>query len=168
MGKNIIICCDGTGNKHSEHNTNVVKLFGMIEKGSLEQIAFYDPGVATTGFKAYAGVTGFGLSKNIKEAYSYLMANYKEGDKVYLFGFSRGAYTVRCLAGILNKIGLLQKGSFNLVEYAIEQYFEKDNDKLVNLRKTFQGFVLCILWAFGTLWLHLYHFLQVINLRITN
>jgi uncharacterized protein (DUF2235 family) len=138
MGKNIVICCDGTGNKPGEHNSNVVKIFEMIEKDFNTQMAFYDPGIATAGPKFYASLTGYGLSQNIKEAYLYLMSNYREDDKVYLFGFSRGAYTVRCLAGILKKIGLLPKGNFNLVDYAIEQYFELTDETLIkNFKSTF-------------------------------
>lgn len=132
MGKNIIICCDGTGNKPSAQNSNVVKLYSLIEKNTLAQVTFYDPGVGTFGFKLYAGITGYGLSENIKQAYCFLMSHYKEGDKVFLFGFSRGAYTVRCLAGLLKKIGLLHKGNFNLLNYGINQYFDTENDQLTD------------------------------------
>ncbi len=136
MGKNIIICCDGTGNKPSAQNSNVVKLYSLIEKNTLAQVTFYDPGVGTFGFKLYAGITGYGLSENIKQAYYFLMSHYREGDKVYLFGFSRGAYTVRCLAGLLKKIGLLHKGNFNLLQYAIDQYFDTQNDLITKEFKT--------------------------------
>ncbi len=134
MGKNIIICCDGTGNEPSDkHNSNVVKLYSLIEKNPETQVTFYDTGVGTFGLKpytVYSRITGLGLSENIRQAYSYLMAHYRDGDKVFLFGFSRGAYTVRCLAGLLKKIGLLQKGNFNLLGFGINQYFDTKNDKI--------------------------------------
>jgi uncharacterized protein (DUF2235 family) len=140
MGKNIVICCDGTRNKPSLHNTNVVKLFSLVEK-TANQVVYYDPGVGSLSqglLRAYQGVTGLGLSENIKEAYVFLMNNYKVGDKVFLFGFSRGAYTVRCLAGILYRIGLLQKGNYNLIDYAILQYFDREDPEVTpEFKKSF-------------------------------
>ncbi len=68
---------------------------------------------------------GYGMSENIMNAYQYLMNTYEEGDQVFLFGFSRGAYTVRALAGMLAMCGLLEKGSDNLVPYALRVYTQK-------------------------------------------
>jgi uncharacterized protein (DUF2235 family) len=135
MSKNIIICCDGTGNEPSAQNSNVVKLYSLIEKNPETQVTFYDPGIGTFGIKPYAlysEITGLGLSENIRQAYGFLMSHYKNGDKVFLFGFSRGAYTVRCLAGLLKKIGLLHKGNFNLLNHGINQYFDQENDLLTD------------------------------------
>ena len=120
MGKNIVICCDGTGNEYGRNNTNVVKLYASIVRDE-EQVAFYDPGVGTFSFlgrtlgrqvgmllgKAF----GAGLQQNIEDTYRYLMDRFQPGDKVFLFGFSRGAYTVRSLAGMLHRCGLLQRGA---------------------------------------------------------
>ncbi len=129
MPKNIIICSDGTGNEFGETNTNVVGVFKAIVRNQ-EQVAFYDPGVGTfdvlgrTIGKKVGYLMGFafgwGVQKNIEDAYEYLMNQYEPGDHVYLFGFSRGAFTVRSLAGMLTKCGLLQKGSKNLLPYASE------------------------------------------------
>ncbi|MBC8551904.1 MAG: DUF2235 domain-containing protein [Candidatus Brocadiales bacterium] len=148
-GKNIVICCDGTGNEYGKYNTNVVKLFGMIEKGPKKQIAFYDPGVGTSGApgawskaaKVYTKIIGlafsYGITKNIEDAYEYLMDKYEKGDTIYLFGFSRGAYTVRALAGMLHKCGLLQKGSNNLIPYASRMYRKGEPELAKGFKQTF-------------------------------
>ncbi len=122
---NIVICCDGTGNEYGKNNTNVVNLFSLV-KSTEDQKSFYDPGVGTGGweYEEESGLlraksdqaTGYGLQNNVLDAYRYLMEHYQEGDKLFLFGFSRGAFTVRSLGGMLNKCGLLEKGADNLVE----------------------------------------------------
>lgn len=137
-GKNIVICCDGTGNEYTAYNnTNVVHVFeNLVRYGT--QIAFYDPGVGT--FDALGRTVGrslgtllgkgfgWGLQENIEDPYRYLMDRYhpgdeaREPDRVFIFGFSRGAFTARALAGMLFKVGLLQKGSRNLVPYASKIY----------------------------------------------
>lgn len=138
-GKNIVICCDGTSNQISEKNTNVVYLFEAVEKHEKGQVAFYDPGVGTfsstfMGTKIFKPIGklmgaafGYGVTKNIEDAYRFLMDTYEEGDRIFLFGFSRGAFTVRSLSGILHKSGLLYPGNDNLVPYAINKYHKKDN-----------------------------------------
>ncbi len=135
--RNIVICCDGTGNEYGENNTNVVLLHSLLEKDS-RQLAFYDPGVGTGGWEYEHGkitkkcdlATGGGLQKNVEDAYRYLMHPYREGDKVYLFGFSRGAFTARSLAGMLHKVGLLTPGRENMVKYASKMYNTKNNKEL--------------------------------------
>uniref|UniRef100_A0AAU2JM11 DUF2235 domain-containing protein n=1 Tax=Streptomyces sp. NBC_00049 TaxID=2903617 RepID=A0AAU2JM11_9ACTN len=136
MEKNIVVCLDGTGNQlKARGNTNVVKLYEMLDlRDPSAQIAYYDPGVGT--FSAAGAWTaparklskllglafGSGLKANLAEAYVYLMHHYEPGDRIYLFGFSRGAYTARALAGLLKAVGLLRPGSENLVPYAIAAY----------------------------------------------
>jgi uncharacterized protein (DUF2235 family) len=71
---------------------------------------------------------GYGLQTNIEDAYRYLMNNYRPGDKIFLFGFSRGAFTARCLAGMIHKCSLLFKGSNNLVSHAYKIYNSSNND----------------------------------------
>ncbi len=139
MAKNIVICCDGTGNEYGDHNTNVVGLYELLIRDP-EQIAFYDPGVGTFDFLGrkvgkQVGIWlgkgfGIGLQQNIEDAYEYLMNRFEPGDKLYLFGFSRGAFTARALAGMLNKCGLLQKGSKNLIPYASKVYNTRDNEEI--------------------------------------
>ncbi|NIR49257.1 DUF2235 domain-containing protein [candidate division KSB1 bacterium] len=149
MGKNIVICCDGTGNEYGDRNTNVVKLFGIIEKDPEKQIAYYDPGVGTFStpgawtklakwFTKLMGLAfAYGINTNIEDAYRYLMDKYEEGDRVFLFGFSRGAFTARALAGMLHKVGLLEKGSYNLIPYAIRMYRGGESKIAAGFKATF-------------------------------
>jgi len=149
MGKNIVICCDGTDNQIEEDNTNVVRIFRCIPNGTTEndteQRTYYDPGVGTFSAKRFSPTNkigkllgsafGWGVQKNINDAYRYLMDTYEEGDYVYLFGFSRGAFTVRALSGMLNKCGLLTSGSYNLIPYAAKIYGEHDNNETASFFK---------------------------------
>ncbi len=74
---------------------------------------------------------GYGIRQNIEDGYRYLMGTFEDGDKVFLFGFSRGAYTARALAGMIYKLGILHKGRENLVPYASRMYFSKDKPGVV-------------------------------------
>jgi len=155
-GKNVVVCCDGTGNQYGETNTNVVKLYGALDLSRpAEQVAFYDPGVgtgnprgATTPLRRFLGKVaglafGAGIYRNVADAYLYLMEAYEPGDRVFVFGFSRGAYTARALTGMLHMLGLLQPGSANLVPYAIEMYRKrvpKSEKKEAAHFKTADGF----------------------------
>lgn len=126
--KNIVICCDGTGNEISENISNVLKLYRTLRKSgkAAAQVAFYDPGVGTLArpdpwrkvwqdAKTILGLaTGYGLDDNILAAYEFIVDHYEVGDNIYLFGFSRGAYTVRVLAGLIHKVGLLSPQQINL------------------------------------------------------
>ncbi len=114
--KNIVLCSDGTGNRGGKGNgTNVFRLYNTIdlrshERGLPAQMAFYDDGVGTEDFKPLrllGGALGWGLSRNIRELYAFLVKNYVPGDRIYLFGFSRGAFTVRSLAGMIGLCGVL-------------------------------------------------------------
>ena len=114
--KNIIVCCDGTWNTptETEHGlpspTNVVKLFNALVRDDSKQLAYYHPGVGTgKGWwdRVAGGGTGEGLDQNIMSAYRWLGTHFAVGDKIFLFGFSRGAYTVRSLGGLITKCGLV-------------------------------------------------------------
>ena len=135
--KNIVVCCDGTGNEISENVSNVLKLYRVLrktEKTEPQQVVFYDPGVGTlarpnpwTKFKQDAVTvlglaTGYGLDDNVLKAYTFLINHYEEGDEIFLFGFSRGAYTVRALAGLIHKVGLLAPQQCNLADAALTAY----------------------------------------------
>ncbi len=119
MARKLIVCLDGTGNEIGPNISNVLKLYRMIERGP-GQLVYYDPGVGTIGqpnwwsqlkekIRSVLGlVLGLGLDDNILDAYSWLCRNYAPGDEIFLFGFSRGAYTARVLAGFTYLIGLLR------------------------------------------------------------
>lgn len=112
MPKNIVVLSDGTGNSAAKaHKTNVWRLYQALEKRDpAGQVIMYDDGVGSQGdtrMAAFAGAFGFGLRRNIIELYAFLCRNYEPGDQIYVFGFSRGAFTVRLLAGMALKRGLL-------------------------------------------------------------
>lgn len=126
--KRLIVCCDGTWqNLSTDYPTNVVRIIQLLhtrdEDGDL-QLAYYDPGVGTGGRfdRLTGGVFGWGLDKNIAEAYKFLALNYEEDDKIYLFGFSRGAYTVRSLAGLIYASGLVLRDKIREIPTAIALY----------------------------------------------
>jgi len=118
--RNLVVCCDGTWNTPDQEKggiptpTNVVRLFNCLadtDEHDIHQHRYYHPGVGTEGNwweKLAGGMVGVGLSRNIKSAYKWLADNWQDGDRIFLFGFSRGAYTVRSLAGMICKIGLLK------------------------------------------------------------
>jgi uncharacterized protein (DUF2235 family) len=125
--KNIVLCADGTGNNDiKERGTNVFKLYEAIDRhghkdnsGLVSQIAFYDDGVGTSKFipwRLLSGALGFGFSKNVRDLYTELAYAYEPGDKLYLFGFSRGAYTARTLAGFIQCCGILDVRNLNQQE----------------------------------------------------
>lgn len=133
MAKNIVICCDGTGNQIETNLSNVLKLFRVVGKNQ-KQSVFYDPGVGTLAVRdAWAELrqdtktvlglaTGYGLDDNVLSAYRFLIDNYQTNDNIYLFGFSRGSYTARVLAALLHTIGLLKPEQKNLCDYALGAY----------------------------------------------
>ena len=110
-GKNIVLLSDGTGNSAAKrHKTNVWRLYQALDlRNPAKQVAFYDDGVGTQEFlpvKLLSGAFGWGLQRNVLELYMALCRTYKEGDRIYLFGFSRGAFTVRMLAGLIARHGV--------------------------------------------------------------
>jgi uncharacterized protein (DUF2235 family) len=118
MAKNIILCSDGTGNADIKgRGTNVFKLFEAVDlnehrtRPELDaQVAYYDDGVGTGGLtvlRAMGGAAGYGLKRNVKDLYRALSRVYDPGDRIYLFGFSRGAFTVRTLAGLIDTCGVV-------------------------------------------------------------
>jgi uncharacterized protein (DUF2235 family) len=143
--KRIIICLDGTGNEVKPNSlTNVFKISKLadlrdpaeqVSDPPAKQVMYYGPGVGTLpepnargklerwASKVIGGsALGHGMRRDIGEAYTYLMNTYELGDKVYVFGFSRGAYTARALCGMLYRVGLMRPGSENLIPYALRVY----------------------------------------------
>ena len=112
--KNIIICSDGTGNSANKgRGTNVFKLFEAVDvenASGTKQLVIYDDGVGTSRLaplRHFTGATGAGLARNVRQLYRALSLCYEPGDRIYLFGFSRGAYTARVVAGIITDCGII-------------------------------------------------------------
>lgn len=120
MAKTLVICCDGTGNRPDQKGgpTNVTKLARAIlpeTPRGRTQIVHYDEGVGTGNWwdRWLGGAFGIGLGANVQQAYRFLALNYVPGDRLVLIGFSRGAFTVRSLAGLVGLVGLLRKGDLD-------------------------------------------------------
>lgn len=114
--RRLVVCCDGTWNSADAGGaaTNVLRLARIVRPVAADgtsQIVYYDNGVGTGGLmdKLGGGAMGVGLSRNVRQAYAFLVNNYREGDEIFLFGFSRGAYTARAVGGLIGRIGLLRK-----------------------------------------------------------
>lgn len=120
MPKNIILLSDGTGNSASKlFKTNVWRLYQALDlsepgpnaPAKTAQIAYHDDGVGTAAFKPLAlfgGAFGWGLKRNVIDLYTFLCRHYEDGDRIYGFGFSRGAFTIRILTGLIVSQGLAQ------------------------------------------------------------
>jgi uncharacterized protein (DUF2235 family) len=121
--KNIVLLSDGTGNSAGKlQKTNVWRLYDALElpqpgaPNPPSQIAYYDDGVGSSSFRPYAmlgGAIGVGLRRNVIDLYTFLCWNYRAGDRIYAFGFSRGAFTIRVLVGLVNNQGLMQAGTWD-------------------------------------------------------
>lgn len=113
--KRLVVCCDGTWNRRDAgpRVTNVAKMAEAVAAtaGATRQLVFYDEGVGTGGFldRIVGGATGHGLEKNVLDAYRFIVENHRPGDELFLFGFSRGAYTARSVVGMLRKCGVLRR-----------------------------------------------------------
>jgi uncharacterized protein (DUF2235 family) len=133
MAKRVVVCCDGTWNTPDETRdgvaepTNVAKLALTVLTGDgTDQLLFYEPGVGTTPEdRVLGGAFGYGLSTNIRNAYRFLAGNYETGDALYLFGFSRGAYTARSLAGLIRNCGILRAEHADQVDEAFAFYRDR-------------------------------------------
>lgn len=139
MPRRLVLCLDGTWNTYKDY-TNVSRLHAYIPNlpdgsaGDPVQIKYYDEGVGTNAYdRILGGTVGVGLSKNIRQAYAWLIRNYREGSELFIFGFSRGAYTARSLAGLIARCGIAQQLSGADVDklaeeaYAIYRRSPKDN-----------------------------------------
>ena len=146
--KRIVICADGTWNRPEKNlkedfASNVLKLARGIKPLSstgISQQVFYDWGIGSYYDAQVGGVTGRGMQKNIMDNYRYIVQNYSPGDEIYLFGFSRGAYTVRALCGLINNCGILKRPDAKLIELAFEHYkksskpWAPDGEKSIEFR----------------------------------
>jgi uncharacterized protein (DUF2235 family) len=128
MSKRIVLCADGTWDNTS-NKTNVYRLYKALAT-SADQIAFYDDGVGADGLlldRLLAGAFGIGLFAKVKQGYTEIAHVYEEGDDLFIFGFSRGAYTARSIAGMIAACGLPTKNfDDSMVDTAFDAYRKKD------------------------------------------
>jgi uncharacterized protein (DUF2235 family) len=151
--KRIVVCFDGTWNKPSDENlpddqqieTNVRRFYESVKNtgaDGAEQVKWYDEGVGTKWYDRFiGGAFGTGLELNIIEGYKFLAKAYKEGDEVYILGFSRGAYTARSLVGMIRNCGLVKNkrlGSRVAMSYGIYRTRGDSQDSIVAKAFKFQ------------------------------
>ncbi|KAJ8519086.1 hypothetical protein ONZ45_g3901 [Pleurotus djamor] len=138
--RNLVVCIDGTANQFSAKSTNIIELFSRLVKDEEDQLAFYNSGIGTYAKPSFQSLgylkqvvyhsidmaIAWNFERIIHAAYEWLSENYRPGDRIFLFGgsfcFSRGAYQVRVVAGMIHKVGLLHKGNKNQIPFAYELY----------------------------------------------
>ncbi|MEL0011602.1 MAG: DUF2235 domain-containing protein [Bacteroidota bacterium] len=125
--KRIVICMEGTGADELRRQVSNIRMTYLATKDQPNQYAWYDRGVGngSTKEKIWGGATGDGLTLNIEQAYLQLGQHYNECDEIFLFGFSRGAYTVRSLGGLIRNIGLLRRDRAGALAVGFEMYTDK-------------------------------------------
>jgi uncharacterized protein (DUF2235 family) len=137
--RTLVLCFDGTGDQFDDDNSNIVNFFSMLKKDDPKaQLVYYQAGIGTYTIpqiakpmmakfhKALDSMVGVHLNAHVMGGYEFLMQNYEAGDKIFLFGFSRGAYTARALGGMIHKVGLLPKCNHQQVPFAYKMYSRND------------------------------------------
>jgi len=158
MSRKLVVCFDGTGNEIEANESNILRLFKCLNRSDY-QLVYYHPGVGTldthpfsrmflTKPKLVLGlIAGLGLEANVLRAFQFLCENYREGDRLYFFGYSRGAYTARVLAGFINDFGLVSPREFHLVGPVFRTWrkiADKDpREKHAKLRMLEKAFQMC-------------------------
>lgn len=133
MARKLVLCFDGTWNHPADERipvdqqveSNARRIFESVVVGKLvpDQLKFYDEGVGTRWYERLTGgLFGLGLDRNLLDGYRWLARHYNQGDRIYLFGYSRGAYTARSLVGMIHKCGLLVSASSKKLDHAYELY----------------------------------------------
>ncbi|KAI5825574.1 hypothetical protein K523DRAFT_282790 [Schizophyllum commune Tattone D] len=136
----IVLCFDGTGDQFDEDNSNIVSFLSLLKKDDpSKQLVYYQSGIGTYNIPQIAkpmmakfkrlldSMIAVHLNAHVMGGYEYIMNHYHVGDKIYIFGFSRGAYIARALAGMLHKIGLLPRGNQQQVAFAYKMYTREDD-----------------------------------------
>ncbi|KAL4258249.1 hypothetical protein AB1N83_012031 [Pleurotus pulmonarius] len=135
-GRNVAVFIDGTSNQFSAKNTNIVELYSMVLRDVMFQATYYNSGIGTFARPSWRSpkylkqrlyhlidtAIAWNFERIVLSAYHWLVENYQPGDCIYLFGFSRGAYQVRVIAGMIEKVGLLHKGNNDQIPFAFELY----------------------------------------------
>jgi uncharacterized protein (DUF2235 family) len=151
MARNIVLCFDGTNDKYAvQDDTNVVKLYQMLDQDDAKQLRYYQPGIGTMAPVGVWGKTkrrliekldlaiAWLLEEHVCDGYRFLMRYYSPGDKIFIFGFSRGAYTARAVAAMVHKVGLLSRGNDELIPFAWDTFRrEHRKDVVEGFRQTF-------------------------------
>lgn len=151
--KRIAIFCDGTWNKlASDYATNVqfaAQAVRSVDEAGVQQVTFYDEGVGTSNTilgqaeSLLAGAFGFGLLDKLEAAYRFLAFNYQPGDQIYIFGFSRGAYTARSLTGLIRKCGIMPRTAVKSIKSTFDFYkrpdVHPDSDEAMGFRLLYSG-----------------------------
>jgi uncharacterized protein (DUF2235 family) len=136
--KRIVLCLDGTWGKVGKTHTptNVVRFAQSIRSSAdgVDQIIYYNAGVGTDGRldQLLGGFFGVGLKRNIQRAYLFCALNYRPGDEIYIFGFSRGAYTARAVAGIIDRVGLVHPRFLDRFEEVWQRYRQRQQSSLAD------------------------------------
>jgi len=138
--RTLVVCFDGTGDQFDSDNSNIVEFFSLLKKDDpTKQLVYYQAGIgtytvpqiATPGFAKLSKLLDEGIAWNldahIMGGYEFLMQNYRANDKICIFGFSRGSYTARCLAGMIHKVGLLPTCNLQQVPFAYKMYTRSDD-----------------------------------------
>ncbi|ELU38470.1 hypothetical protein AG1IA_07488 [Rhizoctonia solani AG-1 IA] len=140
-GRSLVLCFDGTGDQYDHDNSNIVRFVQLLKKDDKKrQMVYYQTGIGTGVGPQPSGVftsklsqtldtmIASGLGDHVRGGYEFLMQNYNEGDRISIFGFSRGAYTARALAGMLHKVGLLPAYNHEQVAFAYKM-FKRDDEE---------------------------------------
>ncbi|EIN07573.1 hypothetical protein PUNSTDRAFT_69720 [Punctularia strigosozonata HHB-11173 SS5] len=136
-GRNLVVCIDGTANQFGTITTNVIELYSRLHKDEA-QLTYYNSGIGTYAKKktnpvgrwkqavgSFMDITvALNFKKIVLGAYHGLCENHKPGDRIFLFGFSRGAYQVRVIAAMIRLVGLLHKGNIEQIAFAYRLYTE--------------------------------------------
>lgn len=138
VGRNLVVCCDGTGNIWgNQRDTNVVRLVRACQKDD-KQIIYYDPGVGTASQYPSIGPVetvkiwadrlwglafGGGIYDDIGSAYAFLIRHYRPDDRIWVFGFSRGAFVARAVAGMVNLFGVVRPAGEVMIPTLLRVYF---------------------------------------------
>jgi len=138
--RTLVLCFDGTGDQFDSDNSNIVEFFSLLKKDDpSKQLVYYQAGIgtytvpqiATPMFAKFSKMVDEGIAWNldahIMGGYEFIMQNYHSGDRICIFGFSRGAYTARCLAGMIHKVGLLPVSNNQQVPFAYKMYTRTDD-----------------------------------------
>ncbi|KDQ30789.1 hypothetical protein PLEOSDRAFT_1035733 [Pleurotus ostreatus PC15] len=137
--RTLVLCFDGTGDQFDADNSNIVQLFSLLKKDDkTKQMVYYQSGIGTYVSPKVAtpvmskvsqtldAMIAWNLDAHVMDGYEFLMQNYMDGDRICIFGFSRGAYTARALAGMLHKVGLLPASNHQQVPFAYKMFTRAD------------------------------------------